>query len=101
EPFAPRPVAQPEPSATVPAFVPSVPAAQQQPVTRTMPMPPTHAPMPAPAPAPTPAPPPVGAMSSPLPPPTMPARARVDSYYPQHQPSIPDEAYAPPRRRVG
>lgn len=37
-------------------------------------------------------------MSSPLPPPTAPRRQ--DSYHPM-QPSIPDEPYAPPRRRVG
>ncbi len=99
EPFAPRPTqpVQPEPSATVPAFVPSLPSAQvpaQLPVHRTMPIPASaHV-------APAPTPPPQNVMSSPLPPPTAPARARVDSYYPAH-PSIPDETYEPPRRRVG
>jgi len=115
EPFVPRAMMpHPEPSATVPAFVPSAPppaAAPQQPVTRTMPLPPSTAkpvvaaPTPPPAPAPAPAPAPVVAqareavMSSPLPPPTAPRRTH-DSYHPM-QPSIPDEPYTPPRRRVG
>lgn len=97
EPFAPRPAsAAPEPSATVPAFVPSLAPsaapAQPSPRTRTAPLPPA----------------PVAAaqtsareavMSSPLPPPTVRRRAH-DSYHPM-QPSMPDEPYAPPRRRVG
>jgi len=94
EPFIPRPSAQhPEPSDTVPAL-PSVQPSQLQPPTppsRTMPMPP--------APVPVAAAPQEAVMSSPLPPPTAPRRA-MDSFHPM-QPSIPDEPYAPPRRRVG
>jgi predicted Zn finger-like uncharacterized protein len=92
EPFAPRPVQQ-EISATVPAFVPSAvpPQPQPQPALHgTMPMAPVARPIVA-----TPAPAPV--LSSPLPPPM---RPRQESAYPAH-PSIPDETYAPPRRRVG
>lgn len=89
EPFAPRPIEPPqaEPSATVPAFVPSAPP-PPKPMHGTMPMPPVAA-----------APRVVVAehvMSSPLPPPT---RPRQDSY--PARPSIPDEPYAPPGRRVG
>lgn len=86
EPFVPKPIQQPEPSATLPAHVVTTPP------TRTAPMPPATPRIM------TPAPPPVDPhmMSSPLPPTAM----RRDSYH-SAQPSIPDEAYAPPRRRVG
>ncbi len=94
EAFAPKPL-HPEPSATVPAFVPSAaPPAQPQPALHgTMPLAPvahpvSHAPrVVAEAPV----------MSSPLPPPT---RPRQESY-PAHPSIPPDDAYAVPRRRVG
>jgi predicted Zn finger-like uncharacterized protein len=107
EPFVPRPVQpQPEPSATIPAFIPSAQPPQpvapppQEQVHRTVPIPPA-AQTPAPAPAAVPVATRVSAqeavMSSPLPPPTVPHR----SYHPA-QPSIPpDDTYAQPRRRVG
>ncbi len=97
EPFVPRPRSQPhptpEPSATVPAY-----AVAQQSFHGTMPMPPVSARV---APRTSPPPQEAPALSSPLPPPTAPVQHQHnDSFLPRH-PSIPEESYAPPRRRVG
>lgn len=92
----------PEPSATLPALVPAAMSAPPaEPAThKTMPLPPATQPLP-PATQPRPpmrsSPPQEAVMSSPLPPPV---RHQQDSLFPAH-PSMPDEAYAPPRRRVG
>ncbi len=101
EPFAPRPLSAPEPSATVPAYAVPVPTPPPTPSMHgTMPMPPA-------APRATPPPPmqqhqPHGQLlSSPIPPPLTPMhRGPYESIHPGH-PSLPEEAFAPPRRRVG
>ncbi len=95
EPFVPRPLNAPlpEPSATVPAYA--------APLHGTMPMPPVAPRTPEPPQAQTPTP----QKTHPLPPPTTPVRhaqpqPEHDSFHPRY-PSIPEESYTPPRRRVG